>query len=254
MTKYNKKLSQMVKNELDRLQRAGGELGKRHDRFYEYISRILENPLNTDYLKNSLDQYRAAPYKTGQYRVFFEIIDEAVDYNPTNDQGKKIPGKFVHFVWMNNENCKHDSSKGEHDPCYREFKNLKENNQIEAFKRPLLPKGYINGGEFGKTPALYPKYYDNEGVAQSQAVVTLSEETESEFRLYKVEGLISTPDSKEREFELLQNVLNDAKSCGVVVEWEIIRDHNFDRFKAHATQLGMKSIDNDEVWEVFRSI
>ena len=243
----------MVKDELDRLQRAGGELGKRYDRFSEYINRVLEHPLNTDYLKNSLDQYRAAPYKTGQYRIFFEIIDETVDYNPTSDLGKKILGKFVHFVWMNNEDCKHDSSKGEHDPCYREFKNLKENNQIDAFKRPPVPKGYISGGDFGKTPALYPKYYDKDGVAQSQAVVTLSGDADSSFKLYKLEGLISVPDSKERELELLRNVLNDASNCGVVIEWEIIRDHNFDRYSSHAKQIGMEVIDSDKVWEVFRS-
>lgn len=253
MTSYRKKISNYLTQEFDRLQQGGDDLKKRHDRFSEYINRIVEDPLNTDYIKDALDQFRAAPYKTGQYRIFFEIIDESVDFDPAKDTDTKIAGKFIHFVWMNNENCKHESSKGEHDPCYREFKNLKSNNQIEQFIRPLLPKGYVVGGVFGKSPALYPKYYDINGVAQSQATVTLSDENDLGFSVYKIEGLASIPDSKSREYELLKNVIEDAQGNGVQIEWEIIRDYNFDRYQSHAIKLGMKKIDTDSVWEVYRS-
>lgn len=72
MTSYKRKISNYLIQEFDRLQQGGGDLKKRHDRFSEYINRIVEEPLNTDYIKDALDQYRAAPYKTGQYRIFLK--------------------------------------------------------------------------------------------------------------------------------------------------------------------------------------
>lgn len=237
--------------ELDRLKNGGGDLTKRYNRFVEYMNRVADDPLNTDFLKDSLDQYRAAPFKTGQYRIFFELIDETVDFNPSTDTGIKVSGKFIHFVWMNNENCKHDSSKGEHDPCYREFKNLKSSGRLDKFERSELSKGYVCQGVFGKALYLYPKFCDADGVAQSQASVSIIDDDPQKFNLYKLEGLISHPDSIKREKELLENILIDAKKCGVRIIWEIIRDGNFHRYQKHAISLGMKLEDSDSVWEVY---
>ena len=238
-------------NELTRLKEAGGELNKRHHHFAEYVERVLAKPTHSDYLKFSLDQYRAAPYKTGQYRIFFEIIDETVQYKTQEDKEKKIPGKFVHFVWMNDETCKHDMSKGEFDPCYRRFKNLKDNQDLEQFIRPLIPRGYVVSGSFGQATALYPTFYDLDGVARAQATVSLCDNQSTSFKLYKLEGLLSEPDSESRELELLINLYQDAQKNGVKLQWEIIRDGNFDRYTEHAQTLGLRKIDSDEVWEVY---
>ncbi len=251
LSQYQRLVSSFLKAEFSRLSSGNSETKKRHDRFVEYMNRIQQDPLNTDYMKHALDQYRAAPYKVGQYRIFFEIIDETVDFDLQNDKGSKVEGKFVHFVWMNNENCKHDSSKGEHDPCYREFKNLKNNGEIAVFQRPELPKGYVAGGILGKVPALYPKLFDTEGVAQAQAIVVLDDSQSAGFQCYKLEGIISNPDSSSREFELLQELMADAEKYGVKIEWEILRDSNFAKFQSHAIKLGMKVIDSDSVWEVY---
>jgi hypothetical protein len=163
-----------------------------------------------------------------------------------------VPGKFIHFVWMNDESCMHDSSKGEHDPCYRAFKNLKDSGKIEKFKRPPLPKGYVVNGKFGKAQALYPKFYDMNGVAQSQAVISIVEEDTKGLNLYKLEGMASNPDSEGRELELLKHILADAKKCGVQIEWDIFQDNNFRRHKDQAVAAGMTLIEQDEYWEVYR--
>lgn len=83
--------------------------------------------------------------------------------------------------------------------------------------------------------------------------MTLLEDEEQGFKIYKLEGPVSNPDSKDREVELLRHILEDARKSGVRVEWEIVKDHDFERFKSHAQKVGMILVDDDEVWEVYRS-
>jgi hypothetical protein len=41
----------MIIQEFERLKAGGSDLRKRHDKFTEYINRILQDPKDTDYLK-----------------------------------------------------------------------------------------------------------------------------------------------------------------------------------------------------------
>ena len=255
MPNYSKKTAQAVINEISRLEHGNTEQRKRSDQFLAYIDRVMADPENTDYIKKDCGKYRAAPYKTGQYRIFFELIDELVDFNPSTDKGIKAEGKFVHFVWLNNENCKHDSDKGDHDPCYREFKNLMNKaNGLEIFKRPNAPKGFMMGGVLGKTPALYPKFFDLYGMAQAFANLNVNNSSTSGVTEYKLDGLISIPDSEPREFELLNNIISEANKYGYRIVWEIMRDHRFPRHQKLAQHLKMKLVEQDSIWEVYSNL
>lgn len=252
MPNYSKKIAQAVINEINRLDIGNTEQRKRKDQFLAYLDRVMGDPENTDYIKKDCGKYRAAPYKTGQYRIFFELIDESVDFNSSTDKGIKAEGKFVHFVWMNNENCKHDSDKGDHDLCYREFKNLmNKTNGLEKFVRPNVPKGFMMGGVLGKTPALYPKFYDLYGMAQAFANLSVNNNSTSSIVEYKLDGLISRPDSEQREFELLDNIISEANKHGYKIVWEIMRDLRFSRHQKLAQHLKMNLIEQDYIWEVY---
>ncbi len=233
MSTWTKHLSEILKDELRRLKDGNKKEQQRYQNAEEAISAVLLNP-GKDYgdLKYNLGKYRAAPV-LAQYRLFYEIIDDE---------------KVVHFVWMNDDDFIHDSSK-KSDPCYERFKTLAQTNKIPKYeKRPPPGKPTINGF-WKKTAQIYCSYPDRNGVANSTLV--MQQEKKDSYRILDINA---TVEGVGLELGLLKWVTGLAQNEGVHLYHEL--DLRADPVKVEMLRTvfkkcGFQSLQDDDVelWE-----
>ncbi|EQC44928.1 hypothetical protein M899_0568 [Bacteriovorax sp. BSW11_IV] len=85
------------------------------------IQRILQDPTLNAYKRYYLTPYRQEHPSNAQHTLFFEEI-----------QGQNI----VFFVWLNDYQCLHDTTKPhKQDPCLVEFTRLRQNGELETFDK-----------------------------------------------------------------------------------------------------------------------
>lgn len=86
------------------------------------VNRVMNNPTCPDFIKSDIGEYRAVDVLP-QIRLFFKIESKH---------------DAVFFVWMNDlKEHPHDSSRGQEDKCYKEFKRLSNNDKLDKFV-PML--------------------------------------------------------------------------------------------------------------------
>jgi len=209
---------------------------QRFDNAHEAISSVLNNPLDTDYLKNNMAHYRAVNV-LGQYRLFFEIIQQH---------------DVIHFVWMNDDYYIHDSSKGKDDPCYKRFKHHFDNDKLETYQHiePKKPDFDITG-TWKKSAAIYAKYIDDSGKTETSLTLIPNSNNSS----YNMLDIKSDRPQNGLEKILLKKVIDSAKQAAVKLTFtlDLSRNATYVTFyKLLLTELGFKlavADEDQEVWE-----
>lgn len=234
---WKRALADSVKDELNRLKNGSEKEQQRYDNANEAITAVLINPLDPDYIKSNVDHYRAANI-LGQFRIFFEIINEH---------------KTVHFVWMNNEDHIHDTSKGINDPCYKQFKHLNDHSKLQRFAPPKAVKAQLNiTGTWKTSSSIYVKYSDASGNVNS--TLTLIAHTDNSS--YNMLDIKADMEDVGLEEALLKKVLTSAKSVGVKIIFTLDLTRNQDYISFYKKLLSstgfiVTAADADqEVWEI----
>lgn len=100
------------------------------------ISKVLADPLNSDFSKNLPSNYKAVDVLQ-QYRLFFRI--ESDPYTG---------GQVIFFVWINDESSIHRTGKP--DDCYEIFRKMVERGEIESYQPdPPIQDGYRRYDDWG---------------------------------------------------------------------------------------------------------
>lgn len=194
--------SKQVQDELKRLEVGNKKERQRFENAMEAITSVLINPLDQGYINYDLGQYRAVDV-LAQYRLFFEIIDS---------------NKVVHFVWINNDDYIHDSSKGKDDPCYKRFKNLLDRDKLEKYKHVETKKpSFTLNGKWKKSTAIYATYTDSNGKSET-ALRLILQATEKDYLL---QDITSSKQDANLERFLLEHVTKVAKKNGVIIKYSI---------------------------------
>lgn len=202
MNLHKPSLSDYLKRELKRLRDSSNpKLNQRFNTINSGIMRASLDPKNLDNIPSGLKPYRAEKVG-GQIRLFYEMV-EGVD--------------IVHFVWVNDETCLHDTNNGqENDPCYNEFTRL--------YNKGALPK-YIpeveNKGQYEqKTPWLstevYVTYKENKGFASCNMLLEATNE-----RQYDIKHLYSNSTALSLESKLLAEMIESSKSFGITFTFDL---------------------------------
>ena len=85
---------------------------------FETALHACQDPNLNDYKRPYLTPYRQKhPTTDHQYTLYFEIISSSE----------------VFFVWINDQNCLHDTRNELTDPCLKEFKRLQTRKEIEKY-------------------------------------------------------------------------------------------------------------------------
>lgn len=163
--------------------------------------KVLENPTSTEFLKHTIGAYRAVDV-LGQVRLFFSIEDN---------------GNEIFFVWMNDpEEFPHDSSRGQRDRCYLEFKRLYNNDKLEKYKKEEDDSIFKLKGRFRANEKL-TAYLKSK---LSEASTNL-EMCEIDHNTYEIFNVYESCDYSGAFIELIEKVLEIAKKDNIQLSIQI---------------------------------
>jgi hypothetical protein len=134
--------------------------------FEKAIEKVMQNPISKEFIKYDTEEYRAVDV-LAQRRAFFKIYTEH---------------DTVFFVWLNPEDFPHDSSKGENDPCYKEFKRLLKNNKLETYEPEVVKEPEFNfWGQFRKDQFIHTNLKSSKSFSQASLQLISREDSEYEI-------------------------------------------------------------------------
>jgi hypothetical protein len=203
-------LSDNVKNELKRLQESKNPKHRqRYDAIHEGIMRACLNPKNVDNIPNELKPYWVEKVG-GQIRLFYEMIGADV----------------LHFSWVNNEECLHDTNNGqENDPCYKEFSRLYHSGKLPKYAPKVEPEGSYQQKALWGSEAIYAFYKDQSGFADCHMLL---EPTPGLH--YKITHLSSSSFESTHKRKLLSEVVATSKPYGASFNFELCKGVSLNEF------------------------
>lgn len=196
-------LSDSVRKELQRLKDSKNpKLNQRFDAINGGVMRALLNPKNVENIPSGLKPYRAEKIG-GQIRLFYEMIE-----------GSNV----VHFVWVNDENCLHDTNNGqENDPCYNEFTRLYNNGLLPKYAPEVESKEVYQQRGKWLSQEVYASLKDGAGFAECNMCLVETSERE-----YEIRHLYSTSTTEPLETRLLARVIDSSKLFGISFLYDLL--------------------------------
>lgn len=232
MSTWTASRSSLLNKELIRLKDGNKRERQRYENAIEAISAVLSNPNDPGDLKSAIGKYRAADV-LAQYRLFYELVDSE---------------KVVHFVWINDDDYIHDSSK-KPDPCYERFKNLAAGGKIPKFSpKAKSGKPQIRGA-WKKTEKIYCSV--SAGHQRANSILFMQQQKNDSYQIIDINA---TEEGTGLELQLLDWVSKDANRQGVRLyhELDLKRDpHTVKTLREIFSKCGFVCTpDSDmELWE-----
>lgn len=215
-TKNSKQVESLLKGLYDDLEK--GNNAQVFEAYQKAIEKVLQNPTSREFIKYDTEEYRAVDV-LAQRRAFFKIHSK--------DQ-------MIFFVWLNPEDYPHDSSKGENDPCYKEFKRLLKNGKLEEFAPEVEEDPeFIFYGEFRKNARFYTSLKTSRSFSGANLHLITREENE-----YEITNIHEDPYYSDALPLLLTKIVEKAKEVKInlVSVVELARDVEYRTSIAKALQ------------------
>jgi hypothetical protein len=231
--KNSKQVEALLQEIYDNLDK--GKNSQVFEAYAKAVEKVMQNPISRNFIKYDTEEYRAVDV-LAQRRAFFKIYNEH---------------DTVFFVWINPEKFPHDSSKGENDPCYKEFKSLLKNEKLEIYEPEAVEEPeFVFRGKFRKDKRFSTHLKTTFSFSQAQLHLISREENEYEIENIFEENLYS--DSLPL---LIIKVVEKAKEAKInlisFVGSERDNDHRKSVAKA-LTKAGFHYISTEDIGDKFR--
>jgi hypothetical protein len=176
--------------------------------FQNASEKVLANPISREFIKHSMDEYRAVDV-LAQKRAFFKIYSEY---------------EVIFFVWLNPDEFPHISSKGENDPCYKEFKSLLAKDEIEEFVPEIKSEPeFMISGKFRKDRAFFTSLKTEKSFAQAQVQLRAISANE-----YQIDHIYETEYYSDALPILIAKIVSEAKQDNIVLRSVIGKERDGD--------------------------
>lgn len=177
--------------------------------FQKATEKVQANPIAPEFIKHSMGAYRAVDV-LAQTRAFFKIYSDH---------------KVIFFVWVNPIEFPHISSKGENDPCYKEFKSLLLKGEIEEYEpEDKSEPEFRTSGRFRKDKKFFTSLKTEESFAQAQ--LQLKEVSANE---YEIDHISETEYGSDALPILISRLVLEAKKVSVTLKATVskVRDSDY---------------------------
>lgn len=202
------------------------------------VNKVLNDPTSKEFSKHTIDPYKAVDVLP-QIRLFF-IIENQYD--------------LIFFTWLNNlDKFPHDSSKGERDKCYLEFKRLKDNGKLDQYEHKEKPEpNFKINGKFRLAETLYASLSLNSEFACSNLELNKIDNNE-----YLLEHINENDYESQALILLIENICKKAKESNINLSCLIDKSRgiNFMKSVKHALLVnGFNILDNNDEYTEFQCI
>lgn len=189
-----------------------GHNGQVFEAFQNASEKVLANPISREFIKHSMEEYRAVDV-LAQTRAFFKIYSEY---------------EVIFFVWMNSDEFPHISSKGDNDPCYKEFKSLLAKEAFEEYIPEIKTEPEFKFfGKFRKDKRFFTSLKTEESFAQAQ--LELKEISASE---YEIDHIYETEYGSDALPILITKIVEEAKKENITLRATIGKERDSDFVKS----------------------